>query len=31
MYKISGEFIKFFENTRENWRAKLTARGKRIS
>ena len=31
MYKISGEIIKFIENTMENWRVELTAGGKTIA
>ena len=31
MYKISGEVIKFIENTMENWRFELTAGDKSLT
>ncbi len=31
MYKISGEVIKFIENTMENWRVELTTGGKSLT
>ena len=31
MYKISGEIIKFIENTMENWRVELTAGWKNLA
>ena len=30
MYKISGEVIRFIENTMENWRVELTAERKAL-
>ena len=31
MYKISGEIIKFIENTMENWRVEQVAEGKSLT
>ena len=31
MYKISGEVIKFIENTMQNWRVELKAGGKSLT
>ena len=31
MYKISGETMKFIQNTKENWRVELTVEGKSLA